>query len=176
VYIFKQGEQMQTGEILTLIGLIIATPSIIFAILQWRESNKMRRAEFINQIIMKIRFDKNLAKTIYMLDKGNRWYDDKFYGSEKEMEIDALFSYLTYIRYLYDTKNIRKNEYCIFEYEIKMVCSDKQTQEYLWNLYHLSKQSLNTKCSFQNLIDYLRNNVLSTEQKTKFDNPDSEWI
>jgi hypothetical protein len=171
-------EKMETRDIITLINLIVTIigggAASIFAIIQWRKSNKIRQAEFINQLITKIRSDKDIAKTIYMIEYDKTWYNDKFdNGSEKEMEIDSLFSFLTYICYLYDTKNIHYEEFRIFEYEIKRVCSNKQTQEYLKFLYHWSKQQ-NASCSFQNLVDYLRNKVLSPEEKIQFDNNDSK--
>jgi len=166
---------METRDIISLIGLVVTIIGGIFALIQWCKSNKIRQAEFINQIITKIRSDKSIAKTIYMIDNENTWYDDKFSnGSEIEMEIDSLFSFFTYICYLHDTKNIKDNEFCIFEYEIKRVCSDKQAQEYLWNLYHWSKKQLNASCSFQNLVDYLRNKVLSAEEKRRFNSGDSK--
>jgi len=166
---------METKDIISLIGLVVTIMGGIFALIQWHKSNKIRQAEFINQIITKIRYDKSIAKTIYMIDNEHIWFDDKFgNGSKIEMEIDSLFSLFTYICYLHDTKNIKDNEFCIFEYEIKRVCLDKQSQEYLWNLYHWSKKQLNTSCSFQNLVDYLRNKVLSAEEKRRFNSNDSK--
>jgi hypothetical protein len=164
---------MKAEDIISLISLIVAIIGGIFAIIQWQKSNKIRQAEFINQIITKITSDKNIAETIYMIDNENIWFDDKFgNGSEIEVKIDTLFSFLTYICYLYDTKNIRDNEFRIFEYEIRRVCSDKQSQAYLWNLYHWSKQHLKARCSFQNLVEYLQNKVLSAEDRKKFDSTD----
>jgi len=168
---------MQASDIIAIITLIITAVggSIggTFAILQWRKSNKIKQAEFINQIIEKLRFDKDIAKTMYMIDYANKtWYDESFHGGELEVEVDALLSYVTYICYLYSTKSISKNEFCVLEYEVKRVCLNRQAQAYLWNLYHWSKRC-NTLCSFQNLIEYLRSEVLNSEQQERFDSKES---
>jgi hypothetical protein len=164
---------MQTGDIISLIGTIAAVTAGIFAILQWRKSNKIRPAEFISQIIEKLRFDKNIVETIYMIEYGVTWYDSNFHNSDIERKIDALFSYFTYICYLYDTKNISEEEFYILEYEVRRICSTVQAQTYLWNFYHWSKR-IGAMCSFQNLIDYLRNKVLTTDERKRFDSNDSK--
>jgi len=160
------------SKVATIIGGVAAA---IFAIIQWRKSNKIRQAEFINQLITKIRSDKDIAKTIYMIEYDKEWYNNEFHGkSDKEIEIDSLFSFFTYICYLHDTKNIQDDEFRIFEYEIKRVCSNKQAQTYLWNLYHWSKQHLKESFSFQNLLKYLLNEVLNAEGKKRFESSDSK--
>ena len=170
---------METGDIISLISLIVTIigggAASIFALIQWRKSNKIRQAEFIDQIITKIRSDKIIAKTIYMIEYGEEWYNNEFHGkSDKEIEIDSLFSFFTYICYLHDTKNIQDDEFRIFEYEIKRVCLNKQAQAYLWNLYHWSKQHLKKSFSFQNLLKYLLNEVLNAEGKKRFESSDSK--
>jgi len=154
---------MNVEERTALISLMVAIIGAMFAIYQWNKSNKIRQAEFINQIIVKIRFDKDLVETMNMVENKKIWYDKNFYGSEMEIRIDALFSYLTYICYLYDTKIISRKEFSILEYKIKRVCLDRQSREYLLNSYHWARENLNASCSFQNLVNYLQKNVLSKD-------------
>lgn len=138
---------------LTLISLCFVALGGGFALWQWRKNLKIRRAEFINQILEKLRFDEELIKTMYIVDYKQDWYDVSFHDSEFERVIDKLFAYLDYICYLKTTRNITNSEFHIFQYEIHRVCISYSSKAYCWNLYHFSKKN-ETVCSFQYLIDY----------------------
>jgi hypothetical protein len=140
---------------LTLISLFFVVSGGFFVYLQWRKNLKIRRAEFIAQILEKLRFDKKLIETMYMVDYNQNWYDDSFHNNNNELEksIDTLFSYLDYVCYLENNANISKKEFKIFQYEINRVCVSKSTKQYLWNLYHFSKKN-GTDCSVQFLVNY----------------------
>jgi hypothetical protein len=137
----------------TLISLVFVAIGGIFIYLQWKKSLKIRRTEFINQILEKLRFDKDLPKTMYVIDYNQNWYDNSFHNSDFECSIDKLFSYVDYICYLKTTGNISTSEFKIFQYEIHRICVSSSSKIYLWNLYHFSKKN-NTTCSFQYLINY----------------------
>lgn len=160
-------------NILTVISLIPVIIGGIFACRQWSNANKTKRAEYINQIIEKLRFDESLAEAMYIIDYNDTWYDEDFHESNNELEykIDKLLSYLSYICYLKKEKNIRDEEFKILKYEIERVCTSSSVQSYLWNLYHFSKTQ-NTECSFQYLIDYGRDNNLIS--RNIFDDLDSK--
>jgi len=137
----------------SLISTILVVIGGFFAWTQWTAGTKIKRAEFINQIIEKLRFDKEMANTMYIVEYTYDWYSDNFHNSELEYSIDKLLSYLSYICYLYATHNIRKTEFKILKYELNRVCVSPDVQGYLWNLYHFSKKR-NMECTFQYLIDY----------------------
>ena len=136
-----------------LVPLLFAVIGGGFALFQWKKTIKVKRAEFINQILEKIRFDKDLTNTMYVVDYNQNWYDNSFHNGTLECSIDKLFAYLDYICYLKLTKNITNTEFNIFRYDIHRVCVSKSTKHYLWNLYHFSKRN-KTDCSFQYLINY----------------------
>jgi len=139
---------------LTLISLIFIALGGGFALWQFYKSTRIKRAEFLNQILEKLRFDENLTATMSVVDYNQNWYDaNKFHNSEFERDIDKLFSYLDYICYLKSTRNIKSTEFKICQYKINRVCVSTSTKQYLWNLYHFSKKN-NTDCSFQYLINY----------------------
>ena len=125
---------LTTDNWLTIISLVFVAVGGIFIYLQWHKSLKTRRAEFINQILEKLRFDEDLPKSMYIIDYNQGWYDGSFHTSDLEISIDKLFSYVDYICYLKATRNI-------------------SSTNYLWNLYHFSMKN-ETTCSFQYLIDY----------------------
>jgi hypothetical protein len=138
---------------LSIISLFFVLIGGCFALFQWRSSLKIKRAEFINQILDKLRFDMELTEIMYIVDYDQNWYNESFHNSEEEVTIDKLFSYLDYICYLKFTNNITKTEFRIFQYEIHRVCISPSSQRYLWNLFHFSKKN-NTCCSFLYLLDY----------------------
>jgi hypothetical protein len=139
---------------LTIISLVFAAIGGGFIYWQWKRSVKIKRAEFINQILDKLRFDKDLTAVMYVVDYKQDWYNNEsFHDSEFECSIDKLFSYIDYICYLQTTRNISNTEFKIFQYEIHRICISDSSRAYLWNLYHFSKKN-NTACSFQYLIDY----------------------
>ena len=150
-------------NVLSALSVILAIVGGFFAYRQWTAANKIKRGEFIDQIIKKLRFDKNIAKTMYMIDYDHDWYNESFHdtGSKVEGEVDKLFSYLSYICYLYDLKNISRKEFEILRYEINRVCSSHDAQSYLWILYHFSRAQ-KSKCSFQYLINYgIKNRIIN---------------
>ena len=138
-------------SLVSIIGLAIGG---VFALIQWHNSTQLKRSEFINQIIEKLRFNSEIVKAMYIIDYDQTWYDENFHGgSEKELVIDKLLSYLSYICYLINGNHLTKNESSILEYELIRTCESWSTQAYLYNLYHFSKKRKST-CSFQYLIDY----------------------
>lgn len=138
---------------LAIISLSFVAIGGIFIYLQWQKSLKTRRAEFINQILEKLRFDEDLTKTMYTIEYKHDWYNRDFHNSNFEPTIDKLLSYVDYLCYLKSTRNITTTEFKIFQYEIHRICVSSSSKVYLWNLYHFSVKN-STTCSFQNLINY----------------------
>jgi len=147
---------------LSLITIVLAVVGGVFAFFQWHKSVKLKHAEFLNQIIEKIRFDEKMAEAIYLIDYNQFWYNESFHGStDKEPLVDKLLSYLDYICYLIETHNIAKVEKKVLVYEIQRACESRSCQAYLWNLNWWS-ESRKTVCSFQHLIDYgLSNDIIN---------------
>jgi hypothetical protein len=138
-----------------------------FALIQWISSKKLRRAEFIDQIINKIQFDKENSETMYMIYYNHNWYTNDFHNSISgfEYKIDKLLSYIDYICYLYNTKNITNNEFKVLKYRVNRICISPSVQKYLWNLYHWSKKN-KTDCLFAHIIDYgIENGFIKREFK-----------
>lgn len=137
-----------------------------FAFWQWRNSIKIKRAEFIDRLLGKLRFDKELSDAIYIVDYNQEWYDNSFHCGNLEHTIDTLFSYIDYICYLKSTGNISITEFKIFQYDVHRICISNSSRAYLWNLYHFSQKN-KSDCSFQHLIDYgIESNVLPEDFKS----------
>lgn len=142
------------SDILSLISIIIAIIGGIFAFKQWVFSNKTKRAEFIDQIINKLRFQNEMIDAWYLIEYGDKWYNEDFHNNkELERKMDEFLSFLSYICYLYEEKHITNKEFSILQYEINRTCRSAEIQNYLWNLYHFSDLQ-KYECSYQYLIDY----------------------
>lgn len=155
INVFINTNNWSVDSILSAISILLVIVGGFFAYKQWTSANRIRRSKFINQIIAKLRFDKSIVDTMYLIEYDHEWYNEKFHDADNEIEfsIDKLLSYLSYICYLYELKNISKKEFKILQYEINRACSSLSVQSYLWNLYHFSKAQ-GTECTFQYLICY----------------------
>lgn len=155
-------DNWSVADILSLLSLLLIIVGGIFAYKQWTAANRIKRTEFINQIIEKLRFDADMVKTMLTIDYDHQWYDENFHNDNftLEFEVDKVLSYLSYICYTYKMKNISKKEFKILRYELNRACSSPAVQGYLWNLYHFSKTQ-KTDCTFQYLIDYgIKNKII----------------
>ena len=163
--VFTDISKWEIDNILTLISIFLVIVGSGFAYKQWSTSNKIKRTEFINQIIEKLRFDEDMVSTMYIVEYAYDWYDENFHANKDGLEysIDKLLSYLSYICYIYKLRNITNKEFRILRYELNRVCSSPAVQSYLWNLYHFSKGQ-EIECTFQYLIDYgIKNKIINKE-------------
>jgi hypothetical protein len=155
---------MTIDNYLTIISIFLVSLGGWFALIQWHSTVKLRKAEFVDKIINIIRFDKEMAETLYKIDYGVFLYDEFFHKNrDLEYEVDKVLSYFDYICYLYNTKNIGNDEMKILKYRISRICTSHSVQAYLWNLYHFSKK-LKKECSFLNIINYgIKNKLIRKE-------------
>jgi hypothetical protein len=151
-------EQSSIKIIIDALMLVGVFSGGILTFRQWRKSMKLRRAEFVSQIIEKLWFDKDMVKAIYLIYYEKNWYvNGDFRSRNIEVLVDKYLSYLSYICYLIDMKNIFKEEFSILEYDINKICRTKDVQAYLLDLhgsvYNKNKKK-ESEYSFKYLIDY----------------------
>ncbi len=169
-----------TDMITGIITALVAVCGGIFALHQWRKGNRIKRAEFIKEITEKITSDKEIKTVIYTLDSKTQknWLDGSFWGGKFEPEMDEFLAYLTYICYLFEEKIINKKEFDIFKYYVRLACLNEDVRNYLWIIYHQSKEctkeGTGTSCPYLHLIIYLKKYIFNKDQKKKFENSDSE--
>lgn len=158
---------MSTEEILTMLSLIatviIGIAGFGFTIYQIYKSNKVKKAEFVSSLLKHLRLNERIIEANYIIDYSEHWYNEHFHNSgELEKNIDALFSQIDFICYLYSNSLLSKADFSIFKYEISRICNNSQCRCYLWNLYHWAKAN-GVQCSFDNLINYLKKNLSEKE-------------
>lgn len=127
-----------------------------FALFQWSKSNQLKRTEFINQIIEKMRFDNEITTGKYLVDYNSDWYNKSFHCEATEYLIDKYFAYLSYICYLIKMRHLKEEDLSLFRYDLSRACGNESSQNYLYNIYHFAKKK-GTDCSFEHLIKYGRN-------------------
>ncbi|MGM9809462.1 MAG: hypothetical protein ACI30J_01135 [Paludibacteraceae bacterium] len=82
------------------ISLIFALIGGVFVYIQWKKSLKIKRADFIDRLLEKNRFDKDVQHAMYIVDYVPNWYGEDFHGGELEPSMDRLFCCIDYICYL----------------------------------------------------------------------------
>lgn len=149
---------------LTLASIMIMLAGGVFALVQWNSSQKFKRLKFLDEIINKLRFDPEMAHTLYTIDYDRHWYTNEFHNNrDLEYKIDKVLSYFDFICCLYNTKNIKNDEFNVIKYRVVRICISPSVQKYLWNLYHFSAK-MGTPCSFANIVDYgIKNKIIKKE-------------
>ena len=154
-------------SLLTFIGVVVGG---IFALIQWRKSTALKRAEYIKELTEKIRTDKDIFETIYMFDYGAQWYNAKFHqGGDIERTVDRTLAYFSYILYLKNEKLISKKEFLFFRYDIERILCNSQLQDYFYNLFHFANTQ-GVQFSFGILLDYAKEHKFIDNE---FDNPEA---
>ncbi len=97
-------------DILSLLNVLILFIGFLFGIYQWAHANKLKRAEFLKQIIEKLYFDEQLSRFMYDKIEYNNdiWYTNDFHGGPNEDLTDKFLLNINYICYLRDLKIIKQ--------------------------------------------------------------------
>lgn len=137
---------MTLSDYISLATLAIALFGGILAWVQWRKTNKIKKAEFLDRITQKIRLDKEFLKTIYLIEYGEFVYDEEFQKTDNPMqyEIDRLLAFLDYICYLREVKIITEKEFDANKYIVDRVCAYKEIKKYLAFLHSFAKMTKKT--------------------------------
>ena len=137
--------------IATALGAVV---SFFSALRKYEQRLKIQRAEFVKELVDKLRFDDELAEVGRIIDHEQVPFTADFYkDKQNELRIDKYLAYLSYIFYLIEAKIITKKEIQLFDYKIVRALKSPLVQGYLWNLMRFSER-LGVKCSFHNLITY----------------------
>ena len=160
---------------LSIAAVLISIITPMYNLFNFDKTNDVHRAKFFKEIMEKLRFDKDMIDALNAIDYGDDWYNDDFPRSELEIKVDKVFSYLSYVCYLYKEKVIHKNEFDLFEYKIKRVCQNKSSQNYLKFLYHFSRKCGIEKHTYNDLMEYMFENVFNNDEKliNNFKNDDN---
>lgn len=147
-------------DCISLLAYIIAG---IFALIQWKDSNKNRRIEYIDKILKETHNNDAIKNVIEVNDYEKRdWYCDEFHRSEKAEDIlftqqtDETLSHLNFLCFLVQSKTIKPDEAILFEYNIKTMASNINTKRYMFDLYqycYFTKREFPFPCFLKYCID-----------------------
>jgi len=140
-------------EYFNVIMVILTILGIAGGLWQWHKSNQIRRADFVNQILNKLRFNEEVSNVVQRIEYDDKWYNAKFHGGVDETKFDRTFSVINHICYLKRKNLINDEDFSILDYEVTRIILTKQVQEYLWNLYHFSVMQ-GVPTSFRYMISY----------------------
>ena len=126
------------------IGCIAAVVTATAAILQWRRSLLIKRAEFVDMIFKRFSADENIRKMFYFLEYHQDWDVGALFHArareEKHNEwIDVGLLYFSYVCHLRDMGILREKDFVLFRYVICRTMANRCIQNYLYNLYHFAK-------------------------------------
>lgn len=159
-------------KIYEFLFLIFTVCGGLFALFQWRKSYKLKRAEYLENALIKIREDKDFAQVLYRIDYGEEWYTPEFIEDHNQEQLfDKVFAYFDFLCYLKHQRILRESEFRIFEYRIARMAANYSFVCYMFNLYHFSTKKNNTDISFFYLLTFLLDKGLLPED---FENMQSE--
>ena len=120
---------------LTLLATVIGgTVGGAIALYQWGKQIRIRRTEFVYQVMKDLRLDAEIIEISHRIAYGEFQYDESFKSNhELEIQIDKLLGVLNYHCYLLKSRAIAKQDFNVFKYQIIWTLSDKDVQAYIKN-------------------------------------------
>ena len=127
-------------EFLNVLTIILSVTGGVVALVQWNDSNKLKRAEYVNNLFKEFNSNPDVKQVLYNIDYGKKWYNSRFHNSGKlEQATDMALNYYSYICYLYESKLIKSKEFDFYRYQVERVLKNSNVQNYLYNVYHNAK-------------------------------------
>lgn len=146
--------KIYTSDIISIFALIISMTGGLFAFVQWKSNNRLKRAEFIRELTERLRTDEEIREVMHIIDyKSKQWYNYDFHNSEFEYKMDKTLAFFSYVCYLFEFKIISEKELLPLHYAINRTLKDNQVQEYLCFLNDYSNKN-NTNMAFIYLFNY----------------------
>ena len=117
--------------IISVVSVLIALLGGFISVLQFRDTQKMERANRINDLIDQMRSNEAIRETLYMIDYNKTWYSENFHsGNDLECKIDRTFSFFSYICYLRSSHVLKESEFRFFEYHLIRILNDENSVNY----------------------------------------------
>lgn len=154
ILIVSFNNSISWADCIGAVSLLLALIGGYFALIQWRMNMKLKRAEYIKNLLDQMRTDKDIV--YYKFDYDEPWYGPNFHNSgESERKMDYTLNFFSYICYLRNHKIINKTDFCCFKYEIERILTNRHFLCYCYNLYHWSKK-IKQPIPFYELFEYAR--------------------
>lgn len=154
-----------------------------FGFRQWKTQNNLNRASYAKMMMDDIRNNEEVIDVLHVIEysdgnvKNDYWYNKSFHNNKDiEAKFDRVFAYFDYLCYLKEKKIIEEDEFKMIEYKLNRIGHDKNSLNYLFNLYHFAKDN-NTTMSFSYLVNYLKEaGYIVAEDFTNINSPHYELV
>ena len=158
-------------EFLNVLTIILSVTGGVVALVQWNDSNKLKRAEYVNNLFKEFNSNPDVKQVLYNIDYDVKWYNSHFHNSGKlEQATDMALNYYSYICYLYESKLIKSKEFDFYRYQVERILKNSNVQNYLYNVYHNARY-YKDEMSFAYLFRYGEKNKFFNKE---FYNPMSK--
>ena len=128
---------MDTTNVIALISVIVGMSGFFFGIRQYRKGIKIKKAEFLDNNLRRMRENKVITQVIYELQYHLFQYTEEFHKDhKKESMVDETLQFLSYICYLKHARILTEEEFSFFELDIHQALLNFPLRDYLYNLYH----------------------------------------
>ena len=97
--------QIKLSDYISIIYILFAVVGGAFAFVQWHNSIKLKKSEYIYKLTEIIRTDKEIREIIQVFQYEVKWYDEKFHTSTFELSVDRTLAFLSYIRRCHAAQN-----------------------------------------------------------------------
>ena len=153
-------------EIAPFLTVLIALVTVIISISSHFQGRKLKRNEYVKQLIEMFRNDEEISDAAHMTEYEDDWYKESFHSKTQNCKmkiVDKYLGRLSYICHLIKRRAIKGNEIILFEYKIVSALTSESVQNYLWNLHHDSEDKYGVKHTTYDLIWYGIKNELIDE-------------
>lgn len=122
--------EISVSDILSLVGIVIASVGLYLnAATMWR-SNRQKRAEFIIEIKSTMFADSEMMDIYYRMEYGKFKYNKNFHGSNDERCLDELLGLLDNIAKLWIMGNVKIDDVGLIAYEYLMIYQNPEVKKY----------------------------------------------
>lgn len=128
------------SDIIDLLSIIAITIGGIFTLCKWNISMRIKRAEYIRNLI-EVKNKELILKTFNLFDYNIEWYSRDFHRSNIENEVDYTLTYFDYVCYLNSTNIFDTKTFNLFKYQVDSIVRNQQVIDYMYNLYHYAKNN-----------------------------------
>ena len=128
--------EISIGDILTLLGLLVASLGLFLTWLSMRQGNRQKRAEFLINLYNLYASDTDMLSVYYEIEYDEFTYDESFHQSDKERSLDKLLGLFEHVAKLWMMGNLTLRDVEIVAYEYLVVYQNEAVQEYLNYLDH----------------------------------------
>jgi len=132
MFVLQWKPEITIGDILTAIGIIVATIGLVFAGLQLRQNTLVQRAQFLLNITERYFADSDVRSLYYKLDSYEFVLNlDSFIGSTEERLLDQLLYNFDIIGRMVKMGAVTISEVQILAYQASRVLNNPEVQKYL---------------------------------------------